>query len=129
MIALFAVDDQHHRRFDLLVKEHACSGLRLLTTWPCVAEACHILSTPQRLELLHWLELGGAIVYSLEPFQLGDLIHWMRKYSETGKRAMDFADATLIWLAEEAGVTEIMTVDVADFSRYRLPDGRAFKLL
>ncbi len=42
---------------------------------------------------------------------------------------MDFADASLYWLAVESGITEIMTVDVNDFSRYRLPDGRAFTLL
>ena len=42
---------------------------------------------------------------------------------------MDLADASLHWLASETGVLEIMTVDVADFSRYRLPDGRAFALV
>ncbi|MBF0099242.1 MAG: hypothetical protein HQM04_18885 [Magnetococcales bacterium] len=77
MIALFAVDDRHHRRFDQLVKKRARFPLRLLTTWPCVDEACHILATPQRLELLRWLELGGALVYAFEAYQLGDLIDWM----------------------------------------------------
>jgi hypothetical protein len=61
--------------------------------------------------------------------QLGDLIDWMAKYSEIGKREMDFADATLVWLADETNTTDIMTVDMADFSRYRLPDGRGFNLL
>ena len=42
---------------------------------------------------------------------------------------MDFAGASLCWLATQTGVTEIMTTGVADFSRYRLPDGRAFSLL
>ena len=53
----------------------------------------------------------------------------MERYTETGKREMDLADASLYWLAIETGVVEIMTVDVADFPRYRLPDGRAFILL
>jgi len=44
-------------------------------------------------------------------------------------REMDFADASLWWLAAQTGVTDVMTTDVADFSRYRLPDGRAFTLL
>jgi len=35
----------------------------------------------------------------------------------------------LYWLAAETGVTELLTVDVADFSRYRLPRGKAFTLL
>ncbi|MFD2376433.1 hypothetical protein ACFSTJ_01840 [Ottowia pentelensis] len=42
---------------------------------------------------------------------------------------MDLADASLVWLANETGVTAVMTVDHRDFSRYRLPDGRAFDIL
>ena len=42
---------------------------------------------------------------------------------------MDLADASLVWLAEQTGVTRIMTLDVRDFSRYRLADGRAFEIL
>ena len=42
---------------------------------------------------------------------------------------MDFADATLVWLAGDTGVLSVMTTDVRDFSRYRLPDGRAFEIL
>jgi hypothetical protein len=57
------------------------------------------------------------------------MVRWMQRYTEPGKREMDLADASLYWLAVETGITEIMTVDVADFSRYRLPDGRAFVLL
>jgi predicted nucleic acid-binding protein len=41
---------------------------------------------------------------------------------------MDLADASLYWLATETGVTQILTVDVTDFSRYRLSGGKAFTL-
>ena len=129
MVALFAVDDKHHRRFDRLVTDYSKTGLRLLTTWPCVVEASHLLATQQRFELLHWLELGGVLVYDFKSFHLGDMIQWMRQYTEARKRQMDLADASLYWLAIETGVTLIMTVDIADFARYRLPDGRAFELL
>lgn len=60
---------------------------------------------------------------------LGEMVRWMRRYTEDDKREMDLADASLIWLADEVDVIEIMTVDIADFARYRLPDGRAFRLL
>jgi uncharacterized protein len=40
-----------------------------------------------------------------------------------------FADGSLLWLAHESGLREIMTVDVKDFARYRLPDGDALALL
>ncbi len=129
LIALFAVDDQHHRYFDTLITALSVGGLRLLTTWPCIVEAANILDNPQRFEMLKWIELGGAVVYPFQRTDLAAMIPWMRRYSEVRKRDMELADATLYWLAIETGVTEIMTVDVKDFSRYRLPRGKAFTLL
>ncbi len=129
LIALFAVDDKHHRRFDALIGSLAKDGLRLLSTWPCIVEASYLLSVPQCYEMLHWIELGGALVYPFEAYHLADMVKWMRQYSKKSKREMDLADASLCWLTIETGVTKIMTTDVADFSRYRLPDGQAFTLL
>ena len=129
LIALFAPDDKHHARFDRMVSELSRDGLRPLTTWPCVVEASYILAIPQRFELLQWIELGGVVVYPFEAYHLGDMVNWMRRYTVRGKREMDLADASLYWLANEVGVTEIMTVDVNNFTRYRLPDGKHFTLL
>jgi predicted nucleic acid-binding protein len=123
------VDDHHHARFNAIVRELSAGGLRLITTWPCIVEASYLLEIPQRFEMLKWIELGGAVVYPFEPAHLGDIVRWMRRYSEARKREMDLADASLYWLATETGVTEILTVDVSDFSRYRLPHGKAFTLL
>ena len=53
----------------------------------------------------------------------------MLRYTEVPRTEMDLADASLLWLAEDTGVLTIMTLDVHDFSRYRLPDGRAFEIL
>lgn len=53
----------------------------------------------------------------------------MRQTTESPRTEMDFADASLVWLAAQLQVTQVMTMDVRDFSRYRLPDGRAFKVL
>jgi hypothetical protein len=50
----------------------------------------------------------------------------MSKYSDT---PMDFADATLVLLAEEVGVTEILTLDRRGFSRYRTAKGHRFRLI
>lgn len=129
LIALFAPDDRHHRRFDHLVESLSEEGLRLLSTWPCVVEAAYLLDAPQRFELLRWVELGGVLVYPFESCHLHDMIDWMQRYTEPGKREMDLADATLVWLAAETNIVDIMTVDVADFSRYRLPDGQGFQLI
>jgi uncharacterized protein len=129
LIALFAIDDKHHAHYDRSIRELSRAGLRLLTVWPCIVEASFILDIPHRFEMLRWIELGGALVHPFEAYHLGDINQWMQQYTEPRKREMDFADAALYWLAVETGVTDIMTVDVADFTRYRLPDGRAFALL
>ena len=53
----------------------------------------------------------------------------MLRYTDRPRSEMDFADATLVWLADDTGVLSVMTTDVRDFSRYRLPDGRVFEIL
>jgi uncharacterized protein len=129
LVALFAADDRHHDRLDAQLRALAKEGVRLLTTWPCVVEAAYLLEAPQRFELLHWIELGGVQVYPFESHHLGDMVGWMQRYMEQGKREMDFADASLYWLAAETGITDTLTVDIRNFRRYRLPDGQPFNLL
>ena len=129
LIALFAADDRHHARLDAQLAALAEDGLRLLTTWPCVVEAAYLLEAPQRFEMLRWIELGGVQVYPFEPAHLGEMIDWMQRYTERGKREMDLADASLYWLAVETGVMDILTVDLNDFRRYRLPNGQSFNLM
>ena len=129
LIALFAVDDAHHARYGRLVTKLAVGGLRLVTTWPCVTEASYLLDAPLRFELLEWIERGGAQVFPFDASHLAVMLPWMRRYTERYKRDMDLADASLLWLAQETGMREIMTIDVKDFARYRLPDGEALVLL
>ena len=38
---------------------------------------------------------------------------------------MDLAEASLLWVAQQTGVLDILTIDVKDFSVYRLPNGKA----
>jgi hypothetical protein len=50
----------------------------------------------------------------------------MAKYADL---PMDYADATLVTLAENAAVSRIVTLDKKDFSIYRLPGGKSFNIL
>lgn len=53
----------------------------------------------------------------------------MRRLMEKHRdRPMDLADASLVVLAEERGLTEIFTLDHVDFSGYRIRGRRAFRL-
>jgi predicted nucleic acid-binding protein len=107
LVALFAPDDKHHLRFRGLVRQLAPTGLRLLTTWPCVVEAAYLMRVKQRFEMLRWIERRGVLVYSFEAQHLSDMVKWMEQYTEPGKREMDLADASLYWLANETGIVEI----------------------
>ena len=49
----------------------------------------------------------------------------MLKYAD---RPMDFADATLVRLAEREGLTTVLTVD-QDFDVYRIGGRKAFRVL
>ena len=42
---------------------------------------------------------------------------------------MDFADATLVQLADAVGVIDILTLDRRGFSTYRTAKGKAFRLV
>jgi uncharacterized protein len=79
-------------------------------------------------DLLLWLHEDATRdrirIASLHTDDLLGLSAMMRKY---GDRPMDLADASLVWLANSTGVTEIITVDRADFAVYRTHKRKAFK--
>lgn len=37
---------------------------------------------------------------------------------------MYLADASLVWVAEQSGIVEVVTLDETDFGIYRLPGGQ-----
>ena len=57
LIALFARRDADH----VLVRDYLRdSAAHLLTTWPVVTEAWHLLAPSQRLTLVRWIKVLGA---------------------------------------------------------------------
>ncbi|KNZ31575.1 MAG: hypothetical protein AD742_16430 [Methylibium sp. NZG] len=127
LIALFDRADRAHKHYrDLLSRQTAS---RLHTTWPCITEAAHFLPGLAKVEMLRWVGLGGVQVFPFEQEALLAMAPWIHAYTEPPRTEMDFADASLYWLAHETGVVRIMTLDTRDFLRYRLPDGRAFELV
>ncbi len=46
-----------------------------------------------------------------------------------GDHEMDFADATLVWLAELVNTLDVMAIDRRDFPIYRPRGGKAFNLV
>lgn len=127
LVALFDPTEPSHAHYDSMLANRY-NPLRLYTTWPCIVEASHLLDPVLRLQMLKWVSIGGVQVFPFDADDLVEMADWMHRYTEPRKTEMDFADASLYWLASETGVKAILTTDVRDFSRYRLPDGSAFEI-
>lgn len=128
MVTIFRPQEAAHAHYrSLLLNERP--QYQLHTTWPCICEAVHLLKGMDRLALMRWIGHGAVQVFPFDAADMLDMTPWMQRYSEPPRSVMDLADASLYWLACESGVRQVMTLDIRDFSRYRLPDGQGFEIL
>lgn len=121
LIALFLARDKHHAAAKTVIES---TRALLLTTWPVITEACHFLSQQGKCALLTFIRRGGLRVEPLSADDVPRLGELLARYQR-----MDFADATLVVLAEKTAVTEIYTIDRRDFEVYRTHTGRRFRLI
>jgi uncharacterized protein len=129
LAALFNRRDKHHAAATDFFKARG-TRLKVLTTWEVVSEVAYFLdfSADAQGDFLDWLHAGAAhqllTVASLDIADLPGLAKMMRKYAD---RPMDLADASLVWLANRTGITDIITIDRADFAVYRTSKRKAFR--
>lgn len=123
LIALFRKRDRYHARVKAAI---STSKAKLVSTLPVITEACHFLNASGKLALLTWVRRGALTIYPVTSENLADIEVVIKRYAD---RDIDFADATLIWLASLINTTEIMTIDRGDFEVYRLANGQPFTLL
>jgi predicted nucleic acid-binding protein len=98
----------------------------LITTAAVIVESCYFLDTKAKTALLNWVVSGGVQIVDVPVMAYGEIAKTIEKYADN---AIDFTDATLIWLANEYGQQQILTVDKNDFSTFRLKHNRWFYLL
>jgi predicted nucleic acid-binding protein len=123
LVALFRRSDRNYRRARRLID--AFPG-NLITTWPVVTEICHLLPPHAIDRFMAWASAGGVVLYELPPDALPDLKELMRKYADL---PMDLADASLVWLADQIDLLDVVTLDNRDFAIYRTTTGRSFRNL
>jgi predicted nucleic acid-binding protein len=100
--------------------------LPLLTTAAVLTETFHFLRDGQQLvEAWKFYRSGTVMLLPGTEDDLPDLERLMLKYAD---RPMDFADATLVRLAEREGLSTILTVD-RDFEVYRIGGRKTFRVL
>ena len=97
----------------------------LLTTLAVVTEVTHLLAVRRQVAFLAWLRGGGA---SIEPVGVADLAAIERLIGKYRDQPMDFADASLVLLAERTGIADIVTLD-RGFETFRFRGRRHFNNL
>lgn len=99
----------------------------LYTTEAVLTEVIYLLnfSAPAQLSALDFVLKGAVTLVPSTKYSLKRVRKLMEKYCDL---PMDFADATLVALAEETGLTNICTLDKKDFGLYRLSKNRSFAI-
>ena len=120
LIALFDRDDRYHRQAVDFVRH--CRS-RLVSNLPVLTEATFLLQFSARAQrdLLLWAHQSIEI----DQATAGDLPRiavLLEKYRDL---PADFADASLVALAERRNLSRVASVD-SDFPVYRTLSGRAF---
>jgi len=123
LIALFRKRDKHHLRVKQFLS--TVTG-RLVSTLPVVTEVCHFLNARGKLAFLSWVRRGGLSLQPITSDDFQEIATIIERYED---RDIDFADATLVWLAELVNTVDVMTIDRADFRVFRPRRGQAFNLV
>jgi uncharacterized protein len=126
LVAALGRRDPNHARCADALGAHAGA---LLTTGAVVTEAMHFLAaTPQGATTLVEF-LDDAQVDIRDCFGAADLRSAAKLMAKYVDAPMDFADATLVLLAETTGCEQVLTLDRRGFSTYRFRGARRFRLV
>ena len=101
----------------------------LATTSAVVTEVIHFIGRARygAVAVSELISQSGMQVYGMcEPAEIRAASDLMQRYADM---PMDFADATLVLLAERLAVHEILTLDRRGFNTYRPSSGAAFELV
>jgi predicted nucleic acid-binding protein len=127
LIALLNSTDSYHTECRDLFRR---LDRAFYTTLPAITEAMHFVGkhggNRSRQALCSLIHSGDLLIEHPSPHELIRMCELIDKYSDC---PMDFADASLVALAERLGLTRIFTVDYNDFSTYRLQGNRLFTII
>lgn len=124
-VALIDRSEERHR--DCVQVLEGWTG-PIVTSEAVLTEALHLLGPDWRPRgaCLQFILRGAVLLVPTSLRSLRRVTELMEKYAD---RPMDYADATLVALAEDLDTDEVFTLDRQDFSIYRLQGTRAFRLL
>lgn len=116
LVALFDPSEDAHEDC-----KRALAGLRrhrLVTSLAVITEATYLLGFSPRAQIafLSFLAAGAVQIADFDAAQVARAATLMQRFADL---PMDFADATLVVLAEHLQSTTVFTLDDRDFSIYR----------
>lgn len=126
--ALLALLDRTDRWHGPCVEALRQLRLPLLTSHAVLTELFHLVGDSPREVSTAWrLVRSGAVQMAEIPHaELPALDELMARYADC---PMDFADATLVHLAQRESLTTVFTVDRRDFGIYRIGGRKRFRVV
>lgn len=125
ILALLDSDDRWHK---VCVDTFRQLRLPLLTSEAVLTELFHLVGD-SRVEMeaaWKFVRSGAIVAATIEDAELRHMHALMSRYWD---RPMDFADATLVYLAKRESLSVVLTVDQSDFATYRIEGKRQFRIL
>ena len=124
LIAVLVERDEWH---DRITDAWPGQVSRCLTTEPVIVEAAHTVQKygGNPADVLEFVISAAIPVFALHlPLHI-QCVHLLRRYADT---PMDYADATLVALADRLELTKVFTLDRRGFRTYRGARGLPFEV-
>lgn len=126
LVALIDGDDPNHAR--CVATLSALPPQPLLTTWPCLTEAMHLLmragGSPAQDQLWGYLADNLVTLHTPDAHEWKRMRTLMARYNDT---PMDVADASLVVAAERLNLRRILSLD-RHFHAFRVADRFPFEV-
>ena len=122
LVALLHSDDGRH---EAATRWLAGCNAKLHTVEPVLSETAFFLPARQRATVAELAAKGTIEIHRPDTLAYRRIGAILSKYANLDP---DWADAMLVWLAEDTGIHSIATFDVRDFSTYRIHGRRKFLL-
>ena len=126
--AILALLDRNDRWHPTCTAAFHQLRLPLLTSEAVLTELFHLVGDNNREIDAAWkfVRSGALTLSAISDSDFPALDALMRRYRD---RPMDFADATLVHIAERHSLSLILTIDHDDFETYRIQSRRRFRIV
>lgn len=125
--AILALLDRTDRWHEVCVDAFRQLRLPMVTSEAVLTELFHLVGNSRHEMETAWkfIRSGAIRLATIEDSELPEIQALMSRYWD---RPMDFADATLVYLARREGLSTVLTVDHSDFNTYRIEGRKRFRI-